>query len=59
MGVIMTRRKAAALNSIERDRGLLTDRAAEERYQEATPDEKPYSAKEREAVDRIRQRIGK
>ncbi len=59
MGVLMTRRKAEALRSIERDRHLLSDKAAQERYEEATQGEKRLTKAEQRAWDEFRQKIGR
>lgn len=58
MTVLMTKAKADALASTERDRSLLTDKAAEER---AISQDRGLviSQRERELWDRYRQKVGK
>ena len=58
MTTLMTKRKADALKSIERDRHLLSDAAARDRYEEATPDERRMSQEEIDRWNRIRDRTG-
>lgn len=56
MTVLMTKRKADAIASIERDRHLISDQTADLRYREATPEERPLTDKERRAMDEVRDR---
>lgn len=59
MTVLMTKRKYDAIRSIERDRGMLSDQAADDRYASATPEEGRMSESERVRFDKFRQKIGK
>lgn len=62
MTVLMTRRMADAIKSVERDRGLLTDRAADERIEAAEAgDERrePRRVRRDRGREEMRNRIGR